>query len=308
MAKYLIQIVDRLNKPDECFVHFGHLSNPSPLMIVQFGYQKTCSGYGYGPNIRDHYLLHFVRKGTGVLESGKMEYQIGAGHIFAIYPHQISYYKSAQNDPWEYFWIGFEGLWSEEIMSRIGFEKDKTIATSIAQPERVFAILETMLGRIRSREHFDAQMMALMSDMYQLFQVLSDHVQQALPVQRRENAGKLGHEYTRTIISIIETSFNENINVQQLANHLNVNRSYLSELFKRDTGLSIKQYLTEYRLGQVIVQLQRRNKSIKTIALECGFEDPLYLSRVFRKRYGVSPQEWRMKTREQAEEKPREKS
>lgn len=303
MAKYLMQIADKHNTEKDCYVRFGHLANPSPLMIVQFGYHETTKSYGYGPNIRDHYLLHFVRRGSGVLEVSNMEYQIGAGHMFAIYPHQITYYQSSPQDPWEYFYIGFEGAWGEEIMSRIGFEKDRTIAVNIAEPDRVFSIFEELLRHVRGDENLDEQIMGLMSGMFQLFQVLSEHVQQALPVPRHDSTGKLGHAYTRTIISIIETSYHENINVQQLADRLNVNRSYLSALFKHDTGMSIKQYLTEYRLSQVIIKLQECTKSIKIIALECGFDDPLYLSRVFRKRYGISPQEWR----EQNREKPADK-
>ncbi len=298
MTKFLLPIIDRKDWQYDCYVHLSHLPNPMPLMLVQFGYHKTRKGYGFGPNVRDHCLLHFTRSGKGKLESGEMEYEIGAGNIFAIFPNQITYYESDQEDPWEYFWLGFEGLWADEIMSRIGFKKDQIIATRIAQPDVVFSMLEEMLGIVRTDTHLCDYLLKMMSCMYKLLQVLCEETQPALPVKKRDSKGKLGHEYTRMIISIIETSFRENINVQEIANQMNVNRSYLTDLFKRDTGMSIRQYLTEYRLKRALIYLQENDRNIKNVAAECGFDDPLYFSRAFHKRFGMSPQQWRKQNRE----------
>ena len=179
----------------------------------------------------------------------------------------------------------------------MGFENDRSIAVSIAEPKRVFALLEDVMGRLRSDLHLEAQMLGVIGSMHMLLQALSEGPGNAPAVPRRENIGQLGHEYTRVLLSTIETSYSERINVQELANRMNVNRSYLTELFRQDTGMSIKQYLMEYRLQRVLLRLQSPERTIKSIALECGFEDPLYLSRVFRKRFGLSPVDWRRKNR-----------
>lgn len=297
MARYPARVFDSTSEENQCYVHLGHIDNASPLMPVQFGWHRTAGGYGYGPTIRDHYLLHFVRRGTGIVQAHDTEYCVGAGSVFAIYPHQITYYESSAEDPWEYFWLGFEGAWAPEAMSRMGFENDRSIAVSIAEPKRVFALLEDVMGRLRSDLHLEAQMLGVIGSMHMLLQALSEGPGNAPAVPRRENIGQLGHEYTRVLLSIIETSYSERINVQELANRMNVNRSYLTELFRQDTGMSIKQYLMEYRLQRVLLRLQSPERTIKSIALECGFEDPLYLSRVFRKRFGLSPVDWRRKNR-----------
>ena len=49
----------------------------------------------------------------------------------------------------------------------------------------------------------------------------------------------------------------------------------------------------EYRLQQSILCLQRTNYTVKQSALESGFNDPLYYSKLFKLRYGVSPHEYR---------------
>jgi AraC-like DNA-binding protein len=74
---------------------------------------------------------------------------------------------------------------------------------------------------------------------------------------------------------------------------MGLNRSYLTTLFKEHTGMPIKEYLMEYRLQQSILRLQRANYTVKQSALDSGFNDPLYYSRLFKARYGVSPHDYR---------------
>lgn len=293
MAHYIPWLLDSRSDESQCYVHLGHLPNASPLMMVQLGWHKTMNSYGYGPTIRDHFLLHFVRCGSGVVRTHEMEYSICENTIFAIYPHQITYYEASPDDPWEYYWIGFEGEWAQTVMSSMGFETDQTIAVHIAKPDAVFGLLGDMLARVRLSRDLDAQMLGILGDMFLLFQAVTEG-KGALPaVPYRKNVGQLGHEYTRILLTILQTSYSERVNVGQLAERMNLNRSYMTALFKRDTGLSIKQYLVEYRLQRAQVALQSPELSVKDIAILCGFDDPLYLSRAFRKRFGLSPQEWR---------------
>jgi AraC-like DNA-binding protein len=74
---------------------------------------------------------------------------------------------------------------------------------------------------------------------------------------------------------------------------MGLNRSYLTTLFKEHTGMPIKEYLMEYRLQQSILRLQKANYTVKQSALESGFNDPLYYSRLFKARYKVSPHDYR---------------
>ena len=293
MLSPLPSVVESTSNKEQCFFHLTHLDAPGPLMPIQFGWHHNAPSYGYGPTIRDHYLLHFIVHGRGIVQAYNTEYEVGPGQIFAIYPHQITYYQSSEEDPWEYFWIGFEGSLAPVIMTRIGFEEETNIAVHIPEPEKVFALLNDMRIHFPDSVQLDVQFLDVIGDIAHLFSLLCrDHAVPA-PVPRHEVPGGLNNEYTRILLSIIHTSYSERINVEQLARRLNLNRSYMTSLFKRHTGQSIKQYLIEYRLQRAMLALQSVNLSIKKIALECGFEDALYFSRLFHQRFGVSPQEWR---------------
>ena len=70
---------------------------------------------------------------------------------------------------------------------------------------------------------------------------------------------------------------------------------HFRKLFKKMTGTSPSQYMNRIRIDYAKSQMHQfgKSKSLKEIALECGFEDSLYFSRVFRKQEGMSPQEYR---------------
>ena len=67
---------------------------------------------------------------------------------------------------------------------------------------------------------------------------------------------------------------------------------YLARVFRRDTGVTPHKYLTNLRLQSAAAMLQSDYRSITEVALLCGFRNPLYFSRLFKKKYGVSPKEY----------------
>lgn len=79
----------------------------------------------------------------------------------------------------------------------------------------------------------------------------------------------------------------------QVAEAVNVSEDYLSRVFSRELGLSPWDFLNRYRIHQACILLTGTNESIRTIALQVGFNDQAYFSRVFRKAMNQTPQEYR---------------
>ena len=291
----LINIVDVVREgkcTGDMYFHLRRQASAGPISPVQFGYHERTPGHGFGPAVRDHYVLHFIRSGKGYLCAGDDEYEISANNLFLIRPQEITRYWSDAEDPWEYYWIGFEGEWAEEILRRIGFEDKNVRVKEMSEPEKVFEWLERTANSAFEAGNLDANFLAVFSGMLMTLETLTGHTDTVLP-RARSSAGQLGTEYTRIILSIIRNSYKEQLSIQSIAEKVNLNRSYMTELFKRDMGVSIKQYLTDYRLERVKLELLKSDRSIKEIAPDCGFTDPLYLSRVFKEKYGVCPNEWR---------------
>ncbi|MBI2512018.1 MAG: AraC family transcriptional regulator [Opitutae bacterium] len=83
------------------------------------------------------------------------------------------------------------------------------------------------------------------------------------------------------------------LSVESLAAELRCSPSHLSKLFHRETGERIVEYLTRIRLANAVDAVRHTPLSVKEIAAACGFNDPNYFTRVFRKATGRSPVQFR---------------
>jgi CheY-like chemotaxis protein len=82
----------------------------------------------------------------------------------------------------------------------------------------------------------------------------------------------------------------------EIASAIGVSEDYLSRVFHRELGLSPWDYLNRYRIEQAKQLLRHTSDSIRAIASQVGFRDPLYFSRVFRRVAGLSPSAFRERT------------
>jgi AraC-like DNA-binding protein/mannose-6-phosphate isomerase-like protein (cupin superfamily) len=80
-----------------------------------------------------------------------------------------------------------------------------------------------------------------------------------------------------------------------LAAELSCSPTYLSKLFHRTTGERMIERIQRLRMQSAIESLRNTRLSVKAIATGCGFADPNYFCRTFRKTYGCSPQQYRLK-------------
>lgn len=83
------------------------------------------------------------------------------------------------------------------------------------------------------------------------------------------------------------------LSVARVAGALNCSADYLSHLFHRSTGLRLAEWINELRLGRAAELLVSTALSSKETAWACGFANQSYFIRLFRQRYGSSPQEYR---------------
>lgn len=98
------------------------------------------------------------------------------------------------------------------------------------------------------------------------------------------------------IQNVVKESFaSPDLNVNQLGNIFHMSPIYLSNLFVERTGVKLTDYIIGKRLEYACVQLRSSNKSISDIAKDSGYLDASYFARIFRRRIGMTPQEYRKK-------------
>lgn len=91
----------------------------------------------------------------------------------------------------------------------------------------------------------------------------------------------------------LEEHFNEKISQDQMAEQVYYNLNYISKLFKRKYGMSIGNYIMEYRIETAKELLRQDKLSVTEIALQVGYGNFAYFSRLFKKKTGYAPVEYR---------------
>ena len=83
--------------------------------------------------------------------------------------------------------------------------------------------------------------------------------------------------------------------IDQIAEKMSVSQRYLSDTLKKETGKTTTEHLQLYLIDEAKNILLNPNKSVSEVAYELGFEYPQYFSRLFKKKEGISPSEFREK-------------
>lgn len=93
----------------------------------------------------------------------------------------------------------------------------------------------------------------------------------------------------------ITENYSEPLTLESIAQSLNYSTSYLSIQFKQSTGCSPIDYFIQVRIEKARILLIETNVSLREIAANVGYHDVYYFSRLFKKRVGVSPGQFRRK-------------
>ncbi len=97
----------------------------------------------------------------------------------------------------------------------------------------------------------------------------------------------------QTCLDYIDFHYSLDLSLNTLAAMCSVTGSYLSTLFKKETGVTITDYINTTRIRQSLILLNSTNLSISEIAARCGFVDANYYSRIFKKFQGKTPKHYR---------------
>lgn len=102
-------------------------------------------------------------------------------------------------------------------------------------------------------------------------------------------------ERIKSMISFIESHFQQNITLQEIADSASVSKSECIRCFNKSIGRTPIQFLKEFRLQKAAVLLHSTDMTISDIAFSCGFFEMSYFTRSFRALYNTTPTEYRRK-------------
>lgn len=253
------------------------------LSIFNCGHEYCQPGHTWGPGVRDHYLIHLVVAGKGTYQVGGASHALAEGDLFLVKPSQLITYAADENDPWEYYWVGFNGACANRLVQQAPFKENLPVYhCKDAQAARE-ALYNIYLSR-----GTDPQNEALMTGYLYIF--LAHLMKEAKDLE--PSSGSSSSQYVLSAIKYIQFNYGHDISVDDIAKAVGVSRSHLYRVFMSNVGQSPIDYLTGYRISEACYLLKNSNLSIAEIAVSVGFFDQFYFSRVFKKIKGVPPSKY----------------
>ena len=138
----------------------------------------------------------------------------------------------------------------------------------------------------------------LQGKLYQFFSVLA----RGIEIQQYSNDTKESI-HVQEAIAYIKNYYSQKITVEDIANYLALNRSYLYTIFMNSLGISPKDFLTEFRISRGKEQLALTNLSVEEIAVSCGYRNSLAFGKIFKQKVGITPTQYRNDNRKDARER-----
>lgn len=100
-------------------------------------------------------------------------------------------------------------------------------------------------------------------------------------------------QYVKKVQEFTDKNLHLDVSLRALADHVNLHPTHLSKIYKLETGEGISDYVFHLRMERACYKLKSTNKKVYEISMEIGYTDPAYFIKVFKRQYGVTPQEYR---------------
>lgn len=128
----------------------------------------------------------------------------------------------------------------------------------------------------------------------ELFGVLEE-IERKLPGEQKgeDEKREVANLMVQKAMDYIALNYSGKVSLKEIAQELYLSPNYLSELFKRHTGKNISEYITQFRLERARRYLQQPEYKIGDVAELVGFSDQRYFSSMFKRQYGMTPNEYR---------------
>lgn len=234
------------------------------LNILTLGHQKCAPSHSFSYALPNFYLLHYVVSGEGTFTKNKVTKKISANEMFIIKPNNIYEYCADEKNPWEYIWISFDGE-----LAKMFEMLDDTVKFNT---DIFFEMLDAKNLKNTKNEF-------LLSKLYELISVLFE-----------STATKTN--YTKAVSDYIKANYARKIYVSDIAETLNLNSRYLSRLFKEEKGMSVQEYIINYKMKKAQLFLSK-GLNVSEASKSVGYDDIFTFSKIFKKHIGVPPSLYR---------------
>lgn len=254
--------------------------------LDECGIEQGIPGFGYKYEVLKNSVIHYVTKGCGTFKFNNKVYNLKEGDIFILLKGMDVEYMASIDDPWEYYWIGFSGSKVGEYLNRTSII-DSYVANCSGN-SKIPNIIVNMCEISKTYNPSNSDDIVLLKELYSLLYTLIKEFPKPFEYKDKEL-----HTYIQDAIDFINSNYMNSITVHEIAEHVNLSRSYLYKMFIKNLKISPQKYLINLRMYKATLLLKNTKLPIGEIANKVGYADSLLFSKTFSKYFSVSPLNYR---------------
>ncbi len=264
------------------------------LKIRKAGIFRFVEEYRFRQHSHEEYEINYINTGQAVMQIEGHEVTIHQGQCVVIPPHRKHSFRVISKIGCKLTQLEMSlemKNQDEEFLMKDGKVENYYV---IKNCDEIAPLIERIARVFRKNE----------TEQNEFFQKISAiEMMIILNYYINQDEKKLSFRVTyglKQAVTWIQDHFDEPVNLEAVAEEAGISSRYLRKYFSEVMGKSCIQYITELRMEKAKHLLWETNKNILDIAIETGYENAQYFSRVFRKTEGITPQKYRMLWREES--------
>jgi AraC-like DNA-binding protein len=271
--------------PGRCAISFPQSRDRLHVMPTSTGYEiATDSAYSWNGRQRGRAPFSVVQctlSGAGHLQYERHERVVGPGEtMLVVVPHQHKYWIE-DGERWEFFWLAMTGQEALRLHRAILAAAGPVFKL---RPETVARLAAISLDLRDGKAGRACEASALA---YEATMALYDDVLGG------DGGTQSMRGQIRRVLGFIRSHLHEPLEVQTLADLAGLSRAHFTRVFTHSEGVSPAEYVLNERMRRAARLLVSSGAAVKQVSRDCGFDDPNYFAKAFRKSYGASPTEFR---------------
>ncbi|TDW96371.1 AraC family transcriptional regulator [Dinghuibacter silviterrae] len=236
--------------------------------------------------VLQEYQVIYIAGGEGSFESTHVpETAVPPGTVILLFPGEWHRFKPATRTGWDEYWVGFRGEVADNLVKRKFFDTSMALLP-VGYSAAVVDLFSAIIDQTRT-ERPGYQPYAAGILLHLLGYVFSQTRQQSFG-DTDGIKNKMEHA-----IMLLRSKIDEDVSIREIAEQLNVSYAWFRKWFKLYTGLAPQQYVIQLKMDKAKALLADSGNTIKGIAYQLRFEHPLYFSKLFKEKVGVSPESYR---------------
>ena len=254
---------------------------PDVIQIIHFVYETSMGGVTH-KGLEIAYKTGLVVSGTAEITCYGQQKALAKGDLFFVFP--ATPYTLKTSEDFSFLYISYLGLRANQLLDRL-----KISPRNFVFPDQS-PLIPYWTDAIESAEVLPE----LAAESALLFTLMK------LGNAEHTDAGTQPPPGTAVMLLVkkaIDDDFaSPELSTQSLAQQFGYHRKYICSSFKKHFKVGIQDYLTQLRINRACMLMDQGYSCVKDIAALCGYSDPMYFSKVFRKKMTLSPREYMQKS------------